>query len=92
MNKNMIPLILAVILGLAAVYAVNRLVLQKNALAEEEMIEVVAAARNLGPGDILTEGSFTKKKIPQNARPTKAILWSQTSIIRDRKLNMPVAS
>lgn len=91
MNKNMIPLILAVILGLAAVYAVNRLVLQKNALAEEEMIEVVAAARNLGPGDILTEGSFTKKKIPNTARPTKAILWTQTSIIRDRKLNMPVA-
>lgn len=87
----MIPLILAVILGLAAVYAVNRLVLQKKALAEEEMVEVVAAARNLAPGDILTEGSFTKKKIPQTARPTKAILWSQTAVIKDRKLNMPVA-
>jgi Flp pilus assembly protein CpaB len=91
MNKNMIPLILAVILGLAAVYAVNRLLLQKNALAEEEMIEVIAASRNLQPGEVLTEGSYTKKKIPKSARPTKAILWSQSSIIWERKLKMPVA-
>ncbi len=93
MNKNMIPLILAVILGLAAVYAVNRLVLQQNAMAEEEMIEVVAAARNLEPGEILTEGSYTKKKIPNSARPTTAILWTEKSfgLIRDCKLKMPVA-
>lgn len=86
----MIPLILAVILGLSAVYAVNRLVLQKNAMAEEEMVEVVAAARDLNPGDVLTEGAFTKKRISHTARPSKAILWSQIPIIRDRKLNMPV--
>ena len=82
MNKNIIPLILAVVLGLAAVYAVNRLLLQKNSLAEEEMIEVIAAARNLQPGDVLTEGSYTKKKIQKSARPAKAILWAQSSIIR----------
>ena len=43
-KKNIIPLVLAVVLALAAVFAVNRLIGQKTPMAGEEIVEVVVAA------------------------------------------------
>ena len=61
-KKNIIPLVLAVVLALAAVFAVNRLIGQKTPMAGEEIVEVVVAARPLAPGDLINEGAFTKKQ------------------------------
>ena len=48
-KKNMIPLILAVVLALAAVLAVNRLISQRSFMAGEEMIDVVVMWRSPSP-------------------------------------------
>ena len=53
--KNSIPLILAVVLGLAAVFAVGR-VISSNIAQQEETIDVVAAQRDIPAGEILADG------------------------------------
>ena len=58
--KNFIPLILAVLLGLAAVLAVGRL-LQSRKQAAEKVTSVVAVARDVAAGDVLTAGSVMEK-------------------------------
>ena len=90
-KKNIIPLVLAVVLALAAVFAVNRLISQKAPLAGEELVEVVVAARSLAPGDLINEGAFTKKRIPRSAAPSKAIGWNQTSMILNQKMKSAVS-
>lgn len=90
-KKNIIPLVLAVILALAAVFAVNRLIGQKAPMAGEEIVEVVVAARNLSPGDLINEGAFTKKQIPRSAAPSKAIGWNQTAMILNQKMKTAVS-
>lgn len=90
-KKNIIPLVLAVVMAIAAVFAVNRLIGQKTPMAGEEVIEVVVAARDLKPGDLINEGAFTKRPIPRSAAPSKAIVWGQTAMIRNQKMKNPVS-
>ena len=90
-KKNIIPLVLAVVLALAAVFAVNRLIGQKTPMAGEEIVEVVVAARPLAPGDLINEGAFTKKQIPRSAAPSKAIGWNQTAMILNQKMKTSVS-
>lgn len=90
-KKNIIPLVLAVILALAAVFAVNRLIGQKTPMAGEELVDVVVAARTLSPGDLINEGAFTKKRIPRSAAPSKAIGWNQTAMILNQKMKTSVS-
>ena len=63
-KKNIIPLVLAVVLALAAVFAVNRIIGQKTPMGGEEIVEVVVASRPLSPGDLINEGAFTKRVSP----------------------------
>ena len=90
-KKNIIPLVLAVVLALAAVFAVNRLIGQQTPMAGEEIVEVVVAARPLAPGDLINEGAFTKKQIPRSAAPSKAIGWNQTAMILNQKMKTSVS-
>ncbi len=90
-KKNIIPLVLAVVLALAAVFAVNRLIGQKTPMAGEEFVDVVVAARSLSAGDLINEGAFTKKRIPRSAAPSKAISWNQTAMILNQKMKAPVS-
>lgn len=83
--KNSIPLILAVILGLAAVFAVGR-VISSNISQQEEMIEVVAAQRDIPAGEIMADGFYRPKKVPRSALPAQAILWSKASMLNGQKL------
>ena len=78
--KNFVPLIMAVLLGLAAVLAVGRL-LRERKEAKEKIVTVVAAAVDISEGDTLTESSIRQKKIPMTARPEQAISWSRWSMI-----------
>ena len=48
--KNSIPLILAVLLGLAAVFAVNKIISENSAVTEEK-VKIVAATRDLAAGE-----------------------------------------
>ena len=53
--KNTIPIIIAVILALAAVFAVSRIRGSQNA-SNEDLIEIVAAARDLIAKENIKEG------------------------------------
>lgn len=88
--KNFIPLILAVLLGLAAVLAVGRL-LKARRKGEEATSSVVAAARNVVMGSVLSADSVFEKIIPQSARPKKAISWSQKEITIGQKALRPIS-
>lgn len=85
-KKNVIPLVLAVVLALAAVFAVNRLIAQKTPMAGEEMVEVVVVSRSLSPGEVINISSLRKKVIPRTAAPSKAVFWNQRSVILNQKV------
>jgi Flp pilus assembly protein CpaB len=82
--KNFIPLVLAVLLGLAAVLAVGRLLKARNQ-AKEKTTSVVCVARNITAGDVLTADSVMEKKIAVSARPAQAISWTRSEIVVGQK-------
>ena len=90
-KKNLIPLVLAVVLARAAVFAVNRLLGQKEAMHNEEMVAVVVANRNLRPEEVLNPAAFTRKVIPLSAAPSKAVRWNQTSLILNQRMKKAVS-
>lgn len=89
--KNYIPLVLSVLLGLAAVLAVSRMI-RSNRQAPEEESWVVAAQRDLKEGDVLQVESLLKKVIPVSARPADAIIWSKRSLVVGQKLKKGVSA
>ena len=82
--KNFIPLVLAVLLGLAAVLAVGRLLKERNK-AKEKTTTVVVVARDVAAGDVLTADSVMKKEVPVSARPAQAISWSRSEVVVGQK-------
>ena len=64
--KNTIPLVMAVLLGLAAVFAVSRLV-ARNTGEEIEKIPVLVANKNLAEGTEIGEDDFGVREIPRSA-------------------------
>lgn len=87
--KNFIPLILAVVLGLAAVLAVGRL-LSAQRHAREDTINVVAAARDIRQGQEITQDIIRPKEIPVSAVPAQAIAWTRSEMIVGQKALRPV--
>jgi len=87
--KNSIPLILAVLLGLAAVFAVNKIISENSANVEEK-VKIVAATRDLAAGEVIAEGFFMAKEVPLYAVPAQAINWNRSSMIIGQKLKQPV--
>ena len=64
--KNAIPLIMAVIFGLAAVFAVNRTLARKSGLSQKTQM-VVVANRELAAGAKLESGVCGSVRIPESA-------------------------
>lgn len=87
--KNSIPLILAVLLGLAAVFAVNKII-SENSASVEEKVKIVAASRDLAAGEVIAEGFFMAKEVPLYAVPAQAINWNRSAMIVGQKLKQPV--
>jgi len=84
--KNVIPLIVAVVLALAAVYLVSRVLVNKDDAAKEKQVSVVIAARDLEAGEELGPGSCTFKSIPVSVQPKNALKWENVSLIFGQKL------
>jgi len=82
--KNFVPLILAVLLGLAAVLAVGRL-LSARKQAKEKTTTVVAAARDIDEGQILSADVVMKREIPASAMPAQSIYWSRSEMVLGQK-------
>ncbi len=82
--KNFVPLVLAVLLGLAAVLAVGRL-LRAQKLQEEETVQVVAAVRVVEQGSEITEDMIRAKTIPASAEPMQSIRWLRKDMVIGQK-------
>ena len=88
--KNFIPLILAVLLGLAAVLAVGRL-LQARKQAAEKTTTVVAVARDVTAGEQISSDAIMEKKVPVSARPAQAIFWTRAEMVVGQKALRSIA-
>ncbi|MCI5778551.1 MAG: SAF domain-containing protein [Lentisphaeria bacterium] len=84
--KNIIPLIVAVILALAAVFIVSRVLVQNDEGTKEPQVSVVIAARDLDPGEEITPGACSFKSIPRSAVPKNALLWESVSLAYGQKI------
>ena len=90
--KNTIPLIMAVILGLAAVFAVSRTVARSSS-GRERRIEVVVAGTDLHEGDELSKVNLSKKSIPYSGFINhQQVPYEDVSLLEGRKLKRAVAS
>jgi len=84
--KNVIPLIVAVILGLAAVYAVSHFLIENKSTDQETQVSVVVAARDLEAGEELLPGACSFKNVPESAVPQSAIMWESVSLTYGQKI------
>lgn len=76
--KNIVPLIVAVVLGLAAVFAVSRMIRPSDSGKEDRYVLVVSAAKEITPKDgPIKESWLMKRSVEQSSVPAKAIPWSQ---------------
>lgn len=82
--KNFIPLILAVVLGLAAVFGIRHLLAERET-ASAATVAVVVAAQDVPANTVLTESALAKRDVPRNAVPAKAITWQQRALILRQK-------
>ncbi|MBO7482727.1 MAG: Flp pilus assembly protein CpaB [Kiritimatiellae bacterium] len=80
--KNTIPLIIAVVLGLVAVFAVSRMIRPKDADREDQYTFVVSAAKEITPRDgAIKESWLMKRRVEMSSMPSKAIPWTQVNRI-----------
>ena len=84
--KNVIPLIVAVLLGLAAVYMVSNVLVKNQDTEQEAQVSVVVAARDLEAGEELMPGACSFKNLPESAVPQSAILWDSVSLTYGQKI------
>ena len=88
--KNLIPLVVAVVLGLAAVFAVSRTLASRDD-TQEEKIEIVSASRMLDAGETLTEGFINPRVVSASSVPKQRILWGERTMILGQKMVHSVA-
>lgn len=88
----MIPLVVAVILGLAAVFAVSR-ALSKNSVKQYgKEVSVLVANGNLKRGHVISPENFRKTVVPSTYVPKQHILGDQDASILGQTLVRDVAA
>ena len=88
--KNIIPLVVAVILGLVAVFAVSRTLAGKDD-SNEQKVDVVAASRMLDAGEALSEGFIYARSVAVSSLPKQHVKWNNRNMILGQKLVHSVA-
>ena len=88
--KNVIPVITAVILGLAAVFAVSR-VMSKQTVTPDAKVAIVASSQALKVGETITEAFIYPKQVSVNSLPQQRILWENRSLVLGQKTLSPIA-
>ena len=83
--KNIIPLIVAVVLALSAVFLVSRVLVRSAEGTKEPQVSVVITVRDLEPGEEITPGSCSFKSIPRSAVPKSALLWESVGLAYGQK-------
>ncbi len=88
--KNIIPLVVAVLLGLAAVFAVSR-TMSKQTESVDKKIQVVAAARAIGENDTIAETNISPRLVSITSLPKQHVKWSSRTMIIGQKAVHAVA-
>lgn len=83
--KNTIPMIIAVILAAAAVFAVSRMIKPKDGDAEKQFVDVVGTSQVIAPDSEIQESWLIKRKVEVSSIPAKAIPWNQANRVVGQK-------
>ena len=76
--KNTVPLIIAIVLGGLAVFAVSRMIRPPESDKENQYVWVVSAAKEITPKDgAIKESWLMKRRVEVRSTPSKAIPWAQ---------------
>jgi len=90
--KNTVPLIFAVVFGLAAVFGISRLIASRAAEEEKNYVYVVSATRDIVFNDGEIKDSWiTKKRVEISSLPAKAIQWEQANSVIGQSVTRTVA-
>ena len=88
--KNVIPVIVAVVLGLAGVFAVNRMVSKQTTKAEDK-IPICAASRTLKVNETITEEYIYPKEVGVSSLPQQYIAYENRNLVIGQKALLPIA-
>lgn len=88
--KNIIPLITAVLLGLAAVFAVSRTLKQQDK-PQEKMRNVLIVTSSIEQGELILENKIASKSIPESAAPKNCIDASSLSYAANQRATRPIS-
>lgn len=88
--KNIIPVVVAVVLGLAGVFVVNRIV-SKQSVAPERKVIICAASRMLKANEQITDASIYGREVTVSSLPQQHILYENRSLIIGQKTLHPIA-
>jgi len=88
--KNIIPVIVAAVLGLAGVFAVNRVVARK-AVPKEARIAICAASRMLKANETITEEYIYPKEVAVSSLPQQYIAYGNRNLVIGQKTLFPIA-
>lgn len=82
--KNTIPLIVAVLLGVAAVFAVSKM-MKTSEKPPEKYKQVVIVTGDISEGELIPESRVGTKWVPENAVPRNAIDASNVAFVYNQK-------
>ena len=89
--KNIIPLVVSVVLGLAAVFVVSKTLFDRKETKDEATISIIVAARDIDSDEELVEGSLTYRDIPKSVLPHGALLWENVAMIYGQRAQHSIA-
>ncbi len=90
--KNVIPMIIAVVLSAAAVFAVSRLIKPKETDGARHLVSVVCALKDIAANAEIKEEALVKKDMDANSLPRLYIPWAKANLIVGQKTNRAIAS
>lgn len=89
--KNTIPMIIAVVLAAAAVFAVSRMIRPKDEGAEKQYVEVVAAVKPIAVNAVITDAMLKTRRAEVTSIPAKAIPANQRNRVVGQKATRAIA-
>ena len=87
--KNLVPLITAVLLGLAAVFAVSK-TMKKQVPPQEKMRQVLIVSSPIAKGEQLLENKIAVKNIPESVAPKNCIDVTNKSFVLNQRAKRPI--
>ena len=90
--KNMIPLMVAVVLGLAAVFAVSRALTKSGKGQQGKEVTVLVANGNLKQGTPMAKENYRATSVPLTYVPKQHVLFDQAASILGQTLTRDVAA